>query len=254
VILPWAGLGEAYQDAFVDTGKQPELFFLVVFLLTFGFIRLSTHMIRAQVSWWPGNLEVKGTHIHHLVWGILIVLVTGYVGIAIEPADPGPEILAVLFGIGAALTLDEFALWLNLKDVYWEKEGRRSIDAVIIAAVLAAMVILGFRIWIDLGTSLEDAAVAAVGTFGLLNLILALVNFAKEKFGMALVGLFVSPVSLIGAVRLGRPHSVWAKVFYGERKRARAQARFEEGHPRGLDRLRRRKREEPNAQSVAGSG
>jgi hypothetical protein len=120
--------------------------------------------------------------------------------------------------------------------------------------VLAAMVILGFRIWIDLGTSLEDAAVAAVGTFGLLNLILALVNLAKEKFGMALVGLFVSPVSLIGAVRLGRPHSAWAKVFYGDRKRARAQARFEQGQPRGLDRLRRRKREEPKPQSLAGSG
>jgi hypothetical protein len=248
-MVPLAGLGEAYRDAFVDTGKQPELFFLVTFLLTFGFIRLSTHMIRAQVSWWPGNLEVKGTHIHHLVWGILLVLVVGYVGIAIAPGDPGRELLAVLFGIGAALTLDEFALWLNLKDVYWSKEGRRSVDAVIIAAVLAALVTMGFRIWIDLGTKVEEGVLAAVGTFGLVNLILAMVNFAKEKFGMGLIGLFVSPVSLVGALRLGRPHSVWAKVFYGERKRARAEARFEHGHPRGLDRLRRR-----NPQSVAGSG
>jgi hypothetical protein len=249
VIIPLAGLGEAYRDAIVDTGKQAELFFLVTFLLTFGFIRLSTHMIRDQVSWWPGNVEVKGTHIHHLVWGILIVLVVGYVGIAIRPDHPGPEILAVLFGIGAALTLDEFALWLNLKDVYWEKQGRRSIDAVIITAVLSAMVILGFRIWIDLGTSLEAGVVAAVGAFGGLNLILVLVNFAKEKFGMGVVGLFISPVSLVGALRLGRPHSLWAKVLYGEEKRARAEERFEEGHPRGLARLRRRR-----PQSVAGSG
>jgi hypothetical protein len=248
-LLPLAGLGEAYRDAFVDTGKQAELFFLVSFLLTFGFIRLSTHMIRDQVSWWPGNVAVKGTHIHHLVWGILLVLIVGYVGIAIAPGDPGREILAVLFGIGAALTLDEFALWLNLKDVYWSKQGRRSIDAVIVAATLSALVILGFRVWIDLGTSLEDGAVALVGTFGIVNLILVMINFAKEKFAMGIIGLFVSPVSLVGALRLGRPHSVWAKVFYGEKKRARAEARFERGHPRGLDRLRRRK-----AQSVLGSG
>jgi hypothetical protein len=248
VIVPLAGLGEAYRDGFVDTGKQPELFFLLTFLLAFGFIRLSTHMIRAQVSWWPGNLEVKGTHIHHLVWGILTVLVIGYAGIAFAPDDAWREVLAVLFGIGAALTLDEFALWLNLKDVYWEKEGRRSIDAVIIAAVLAAMMILGFRIWIDLGTSLEEGVVAAVGTFGAFNLILVIVNFAKEKFGIGVVGLFLSPVSLVGALRLARPHSLWAKLFYGEKKRARAEARFEE-HRRGVDRLRRRK-----PQSVAGSG
>lgn len=251
--MPWAGLGEAYQDAIVDTGKQSELFFLVSFLLTFGFIRLSTHMIRAQVSWWPGNVQVKGTHIHHLVWGILLVLIVGYAGIAFEPDDPWREVLAVLFGIGAALTLDEFALWLDLKDVYWEKEGRRSIDAVIIAAVLAALVILGFRIWIDLEKGLEAGVAAAVGTFGALNLMLVIVNFSKEKFGMGLLGLFVSPVSLVGAVRLGKPHSMWAKLFYSEKKRARAVARFEEGR-RGLDRLRRRKREEPKPQSVAGSG
>jgi hypothetical protein len=248
VIVPLAGLGEAYRDAFVDTGKQPELFFLLTFLLAFGFIRLSTHMIRAQVSWWPGNLEVKGTHIHHLVWGILTILVVGYAGIAFAPDDGWREVLAVLFGVGAALTLDEFALWLNLKDVYWEREGRRSIDAVIIAAALAAMVILGFRIWIDLEKDLEAGVAAAVGTFGALNLILVIVNFAKEKFGVGVVGLFVSPVSLVGALRLGRPHSLWAKLFYGEKKRARANARFEE-HRRGVDRLRRRK-----PQSVAGSG
>jgi hypothetical protein len=248
VILPIAGLGEAYRDAFVDTGKEAELFFFVTFLLTFGFIRLSTHMIRDQVSWWPGNVEVKGTHIHHLVWGILLILVIGYAAIAFAPEDAWREVLAVLFGIGAALTLDEFALWLNLKDVYWTKEGRRSIDAVIIAAGLAALVMLGVRIWVDVGTGLADGAVAAVGTFGSVNLILVMINFAKEKFVTGVIGLFISPVSWVGALRLGRPNSVWAKAFYGEKKRARSVARFE-GRPHGLDRLRRRR-----PQSVAGSG
>jgi hypothetical protein len=247
-MLPIAGLGEAYRDAIVDTGKQPELFFLLVFLLTFGFIRTSTHMIRAGVSWWPGNVEVKGTHIHHLVWGILLILAVGYVGIAIAPGDPGREILAVLFGIGAALTLDEFALWLNLKDVYWSAEGRRSIDAVIVTAVLAAFVILGARIWLDLATGVEDTVAAIAGAFGVVNLILVVVNFTKEKFGTGIVGLLISPVSLVGAFRLARPSSPWAKLFYGERRLARARARFERHRP-WQDHLRWRKR-----QSVAGSG
>jgi hypothetical protein len=248
LIAPVAGLGEAYRDAFVETGKESELFFLLAFLLTFGFIRTSTHMIRAQVSWWPGNVAVKGTHVHHLVFGILILLVVGYVGIAIAPGSPGREILAVLFGIGAALTLDEFALWLNLRDVYWSKEGRRSIDAVIACAVLAALVILGFRIWLDLARGVEEGVFAIVGTFGGFNLILVLINFTKEKFATGLVGLVVSPVALVGAIRLAKPHSPWARAFYRDKKMARAIAR----HERHANRVSRLRRDKP--QSVAGSG
>jgi hypothetical protein len=61
-------LASIYQRWIVDTGKQPELFLLLSFLASFGFIRTSAHMIRAQVSWWPGNVSVGGTHVHHLVW------------------------------------------------------------------------------------------------------------------------------------------------------------------------------------------
>ena len=123
----------------MSDGRELEFLFLVSFLASFGFIRSSAHMIRAQVSWWPGNVEVGGTHIHHLVWGILLVLIFGYVGAVIRPEDPWSHIAVVGFGVGTGLTMDEFALWLNLRDVYWEKEGRRSIDAVIIVAVLAAL-------------------------------------------------------------------------------------------------------------------
>src|SRR5215212_264778 len=112
-----------YHRWIVETGKQPELLLLLAFLASFGFIRTSAHLIRAQVKWWPGNVSVGGTHIHHLVWGILTILITGYVAIAVGPGSPLREILAVLFGIGAGLTLDEFALWLNLRDVYWSEQG-----------------------------------------------------------------------------------------------------------------------------------
>ena len=76
-------------------------------------------MIRAQVSWWPGNVETSGgLHIHHLVWGILLLMLSGFLGFALSP-DAWMDVLAVLFGIGMGLALDEFALWLRLEDVYW---------------------------------------------------------------------------------------------------------------------------------------
>src|ERR671910_3330265 len=116
-----ATIADAYREGIVDQGREPEFLFLVAFLVTFGFIRTSAHLIRAQVSWWPGNVSVGGTHIHHLVWGILLLLIAGYVGVAVQPDSPWHEIVTVLFGIGAGLTLDEFALWLELKDVYWSE-------------------------------------------------------------------------------------------------------------------------------------
>jgi hypothetical protein len=221
-----ASIGSLYQEGIVDTGREPQFLFFISFLLTFGFIRTSTHMIRAQVSWWPGNVSVGGTHIHHLVWGILLLLIFGWVGLAVAPPSPWHEVAAVLFGVGAGLTLDEFALWLNLKDVYWSKEGRKSIDAVIIAAAFTGIVLIGFRGWIDAADSVESEVFALVGGVGGIGIALALVNAAKEKFGMALLGFVVPLVHLVGAVRLGKPNSVWAKLFYRHGQLRRSKERF----------------------------
>jgi hypothetical protein len=229
-LLELASIGSLYERAIVDTDRQPEFLFFVAFLLTFGFIRTSAHLIRAQVSWWPGNVEVGGTHIHHLVWGILLLLIAGYVGVAIAPPSPWHEIVTVLFGVGTGLTLDEFALWLNLKDVYWSQQGRRSIDAVIVATTVTGMVLVGFTAWVDVATEVEDAVFALVGAFGVITIGAVVVNLAKEKFGMAIVGLFIPPVGVVGALRLGRPGSPWARL-YRESKRGRARARFGEQAP-----------------------
>ena len=148
-------------------GREPELLFLVSFLASFGFIRTSAHMIRAQVSWWPGNVQVGGTHIHHLVWGILLLLIFGYVGGVIQPDEPWSHVAVIGFGIGTGLTLDEFALWLNLRDVYWEKEGRRSIDAVIVVAILAGIAATGFSEWVDAADSVESEVFGIVASAGL---------------------------------------------------------------------------------------
>jgi hypothetical protein len=226
-----ASLGSAYQDGIVDTGREPHFLFFVAFLLTFGFIRTSTHMIRAQVSWWPGNVQVGGTHIHHLVWGILMLLIFGYVAVAIAPDSPWREVTAVFFGIGTGLTLDEFALWLNLKDVYWEKQGRASIDAVVIAAAVSGLLLVSLRGWIDVTTDVADEVQAAVGGVGLAGIVLALINAAKEKFGMTIWSILVPVVGLVGAFRLAKPRSVWARLFYRRDRQQRSDQRF--AGPRG---------------------
>jgi hypothetical protein len=246
-----ASVSSLYDRAIIDTGRQPEFLFFVAFLITFGFIRTSAHMIRAQVSWWPGNVEVGGTHIHHLVWGIVTMMISGYVGVAIAPPSPWHEVCAVFFGIGMGLALDEFALWLDLKDVYWSQQGRKSIDAVIIAATITGMILVGFSAWVDLAKDVEDVVFALVGAFGIIGIAAAIVNLAKEKFGIAVLGFLIPPIGIVAAFRLGRPRSLWARLFYGEHKRQRATERFADGRrfPR-----RARKGETASGQSAAGSG
>ena len=137
-------LTELYRFHFKDEARERLFLASVAFLVTFGIVRLITHAIRAGVGPFH-NVSSGGFHIHHLVWGILILLVVGYVWL-IEKAVGSSSlasITAIAFGVGAALTLDEFALWLNLRDVYWEEAGRASIDAVVIFASLLSVGIWG---------------------------------------------------------------------------------------------------------------
>jgi lysyl-tRNA synthetase class 2 len=212
------------SNAALDTqGQRAGLVLLVAMLLSFGFIRFSTRMIRAEVSWWPGNVSPGGLHIHHLVFGIVAMMVAGFLGFAIQPSDPWIEILAGLFGVGMGLTLDEFALWLYLEDVYWSEEGRNSVDAVILAAILGGGLIMGF-VPLDAGNG--GSTLAIVLSVGL-NLALCVLVALKGKFSAAVVGMFIPPVAWVAAIRLGRPGSWWAKRRYGSgsRKLSKAEAR-----------------------------
>lgn len=140
-------IARLYHRDIVAAGKQPHFFILMSFLATFVAVRALTHAIRRGRVRLLHDLTAHGTHIHHLVWGILLLLATGYAAIAFGPSAPrGP--LAVLFGVGAALTLDEFALWLHLEDVYWAREGRDSIDAVVVATVVLGLFVLGRAFWV----------------------------------------------------------------------------------------------------------
>jgi len=145
-------LHRVYEIHIVHVGKEQAFWLLVSFLITFITIRIITHAIRAGRGPFR-NVSVRGKHIHHLVPGIVLVLLSGYFAAALH-LRLTRTLDAVAFGIGAALTLDEFALWLNLKDVYWEKQGRDSVDAVIIAAILASLVVLGPDFWLAIGRTI----------------------------------------------------------------------------------------------------
>ena len=193
--------------------------------MSWGFIRMSTHMIRAQVSWWPGNVETKGgTHIHHMFWGILLLLSMGYIGLSFTLGAPWIELVAVGFGIGMGLTLDEFALWLNLEDVYWAPKGRQSIDAVITTTALLVITLIGAQFWIDVyeavlglsgigGDELTSGETTLfIVSWHVLAACLALVCLLKRKIFMAILGLFFPIVGLIGALRPAKPGSRWERL------------------------------------------
>jgi hypothetical protein len=207
----WDDITRAYDHHIQAPGKELHFLILIAFVLSFGFIRTSAHMIRAQVSWWPGNVETKsGTHVHHLVWGILLLLSMGYVGIATDIGTPWLELVAAAFGIGMGLTMDEFALWLNLQDVYWQEKGRQSIDAVVVTTVLLVIALLGLQFWIDVwdavlvlsGFDRGNAWIAV--PIQLVGVALAVVCFRRGRKLAGLFGLFVPLVALIGAVAPSR--------------------------------------------------
>ena len=149
-----------------------------------------------QVSWWPGNVETSsGLHIHHLVWGIVTIMATGFLMFSFQPDSPWVEILALAFGIGCGLTLDEFALWLHLEDVYWTDQGRASVDAVIVAALIGGMLVLGAAPF-DSG---DQSSVSAIAAAVAINMVFVLIVVRKGKLMTAVLGAFVPLMALIGA-------------------------------------------------------
>jgi hypothetical protein len=158
-----ADLRRAYVTVIVDAGKEPAFLLTLAFLSTFGIVRLITYSIHYQHLPVFHNLTTKGgLHIHHLVPGIIVVLASGYLGLVLSVHRP-ILLLAILFGIGAALVLDEFALLLRLADVYWEPEGRESIDAVVLASGIGVLYLLGADFWPQLAQAVLTALFGRAG-------------------------------------------------------------------------------------------
>jgi hypothetical protein len=141
---------ELYHVHIHQTGRERLFVAAIGFYFSFAAVRVLTHAIRAGHGPFH-NVEMGGRHIHHLVWGIFLLLVVGYTWLLQIGTGQGRgsrwagRVMSFLYGLGAALTLDEFALWLNLRDVYWDREGRASIDAVLLFGSLLAIGIWGGR-------------------------------------------------------------------------------------------------------------
>jgi len=216
-------------------GRRAVVAWMVLaFLVTFLVTRLVVRAIRTGCGPFR-DASVGGVHVHHEVYGIFLLLGTGTLEFTYRPGPPWVQLLAVLFGAGAALTLDEFALWLHLEDVYWSRQGRSSIDAVLVALVVGGLLLVGANPFDadDAGSELLLWITVMV------NLLFALAAILKGRVVLGVVGVFVPLVALVGAVRLARPGSFWAHRWYraGSRRRARAESRYPAGRRTRWDAL-----------------
>ncbi|MEH3154188.1 MAG: hypothetical protein PGN29_02130 [Gordonia paraffinivorans] len=234
-----------YTHDIVAGGKLPLLLFFAGFVGGFVATRVSVRLIRADVRWWFRNVSAGQTHVHHMVFGVVLSLVSGVWIVAISMTATQAQLswLACAFGVGAALILDEFALIFYLRDVYWAEEGRASVDAVFAMVGATGMALLGFRPLelISVSDAFDDSWTETLITVGvgLAGLVIAAIVVAKGKPWTALIGIFVFPLLLIGAIRLADPASPWARWRYTSRpKRMERAVRRERRQRRPLVRAK----------------
>ena len=235
------GVPAAVHFDVIAPGRVPLMWCLIAFILTFFVTRTITRYIRATAGqtgphkWWqPHNISVSskdggsggGVHIHHAVFGVILSLSAGVAMVTMAQGGTIHQFTAaaIVFGIGAALVLDEFALILHLQDVYWSEDGRTSVDAVFVAVAVAGLLVMGFNplSFFDIGIWRDDTSVLARVTVVLMavfTLALAVVVLLKGKLWTGLVGMFITPLLFIGAIRLSRPHAPWARWHYQDEPR-----------------------------------
>lgn len=217
-------MGHWWYRNIVEPGKLPLLLALASFVLTFLVTRTIARLIRAGKGPFR-NITPGGIHVHHVVPGVALMVLGGFIGIAGDRKGFGAGVAAVLFGMGVGLVLDEFALILHLDDVYWSEEGTKSVEIVLITAALVALVLGGFLPFgVNELSPGEKADRLTVTRTVAGNFLFALIALAKGKGRLAVIGVFVPFVALFGAIRLARPNSLWARRFYGARPKARARA------------------------------
>ncbi len=217
-----------WNNQLVDHDRQGVFLVLVGFILSFAFIRMSTRLMRSpKVPWWPGSVvSESGVHLHHLVFGIVTMMIAGTLGFAAYGHDPWAGICAFAFGVGIGLTIDEFALWVYLDDVYWAEEGRSSIDATVIAAGAMGLFVIGLNPF-ALGDESEGIPATIVSVLLLFTVVA--ICFFKGRRLHGIVGFFIFPFAVYGACRIGKPKSGWARRRYGDRnpkKQLKSEDRF----------------------------
>lgn len=215
-----------FRHDIVNHGRLPLLCCLFAFILTFFVTRTCVRFIRHRndtgrpARWWqPRNVHIGGVHVHHVTFGVVLVMISGLtlVTVSIDGREPQFTLAAIFFGIGAALVLDEYALILHLSDVYWSEDGRTSVDAVFAAVAVAGLLTLGLHpltFFLPIWDGADLVALRAGVWSALLTLPLAVVVLLKGKVWTGLLGMFFVILLVIGAIRLSRPHAPWARWRY----------------------------------------
>src|SRR3954449_2620241 len=179
-------MGHWWYRNIVEPGKLPLLLALGAFVLTFVITRVITRMIRAGKGPFGNVTGAGGLHIHHVVPGVVLTVAGGFGVVASDRHGFGGGLFAVVFGIGAGLVLDEFALILHLHDVYWTEDGRKSVEVVVLTAALVGLVLVGFAPFgvNDLTQDeLQDRGAVISSVAG--NFLLSLVALTKGKLRTA---------------------------------------------------------------------
>jgi len=222
-----------------DLSLRPMMWMFLAILVTFLITRLVTRLIRSGSGAGAGlgNVRIAGNHVHHQVFGILIIIGTGIVLVSQTPRGAALDAAAAVFGAGIGLTVDEFALWLHLEDVYWAAQGRKSVDAIFCVLVITGALIGGADfVTGHIGTAAWWSSVAVIAV----NLLLCVICVLKGKVVTGVIGIVIAVVALVGAIRLAKPGSWWAAHRYpGRPRRARrAASRYDRRHQERWNRLR----------------
>jgi hypothetical protein len=218
---------------------RPMMWMFLAILVTFLITRTATRLIRSGRGGRAGlgNVQIAGNHVHHQVFGILIIIGTGIVLVSATPHGAALSVAAAVFGVGVGLTVDEFALWLRLRDVYWTKEGRVSVDAIFCVLVITGALVGGASLLSgQVGTTTWWSSVAVLA----INLLLCLICLLKGKIVTGVTGIVLGIVAFVGAIRLAKPGSWWATHRYAGRPRraARAEHRYDQRYADRWNRLR----------------
>jgi hypothetical protein len=209
----------------IPTAKHALLFLLLGLIGGFVGARVCARLARATQGRRFRSLRRGDLHIYHVVYGIVIMLVSGTLAFALGAGNDWRSTLAFCFGGGVGIALDEFALILHLDDVYWTEAGRRSVDAAIVTTAATLMLLLGVMpVGADTDRPQLGWLAAAIVT---VNLVAVAVAALKGKRMLAVMGVFVPLLAPLGALTLARPDSPWARRMYrgGSAKTKRAERR-----------------------------
>jgi hypothetical protein len=222
-----------------SSSLRPMLWMFLAILITFLVTRTMTRLIRSGAGRRAGlgNIRIAGTHVHHQVFGILILIGAGIALVSQRPSGAALDAAAAIFGVGVGLTVDEFALWLQLEDVYWTSEGRKSVDAIFCVLVITGALLGGASfVTGHPGTMAWWWSVFVLAV----ELLLCVICVLKGKIPTGVIGVVFGFVALVGAVRLAKPGSWWAVHRYVSRpqRAARAADRYDEGYQARWNRVR----------------